>query len=270
MDKPINIDLVTEKTDLDGYKGNSLLDLYKQFIIDIEKSTSRVKLPYRNIIRSMKKTIVLIKEQRDKLKLENDQLKEEVTKSTLATSSYKYANYSDCVKNREMENLVIIKKVDINSQTDLSKVVRKELDLIKKSITVRNIKINKNRVVVSASSKEDQQLLIENFKNYSEIRVNEPTKFVPNILIKEIQRIQTDEDEDRVDYKKYVQDELIESLNITNESDKPIVKVIINKKNFKTIRAVVSLSAKMTEKVILDGNVKIGYMSCPLVKNSFL
>ena len=259
--KRLSFDDVTEQTDLNKLKIGHRMEIYNQFINSFERPNSREKKEHRHIIKSMKSTIEKLLSENEKLKsqvatLENDQ-------PTLARNE-KYASMADCVKGTKKENLVIIKAE--KDDTNLKEIVYGKLNEMKSEIDVKKIKINKSNIVIDLSNEQQQTKLIERMNEMPNVKSDKPRQMIPSILIKEIPRVEKIEEMNgeakRDRYKEYLRNEIATNLKINEMSI--VVRAVIDKSKFRTIRAIVNFDIETTKKVLRDEQIKIGYMACQI------
>lgn len=110
---------VSESTDFKQYSSLSQIKVFKEFNEAIYSKDSKEKKEHRNIITAMLDLIVNLN---GKTKLQETEIKEfkekvvNYSKNQQATAigiDQEYGSYADCVNNKKKENLVIIKKQNI-------------------------------------------------------------------------------------------------------------------------------------------------------------
>lgn len=254
---------VTSSSDLSKLKLEHRLGIYDEMI---EKfGAAREKIEHRVIIKSMRVTIGNLIEEIKKLKESEAKLKAR----KIDGPSNHYETFADAVKNKKKENIVIVKKTT-KSNLKLKTDVFKKLTEIKDQVSVKPVRIREDMMVLKAESEEQRKIIIDKLSEAKEYESGVPKTALPSILIKEIQRIDELCDESVIDYSKYVKDELAEHLGLTEPRviDNVItVKSIIDKPNYRTVRAIVNLNEKYTLEVLRNDYVKIGFSACPIERS---
>lgn len=262
--KKIEFSEVTENTDLNVLNLNSKLKIYQDLIVSINHPNSKTSKANRNIIKSMLITINNLREKLTAKDTEIKNLKDAQNSNTIANDppiNKDYSSYADSVKNKKKQNLIIIKKKDINENSNLKSVIYDKLNPIKRDIEFKIIKDKKYTMILDVNSEEKQNKIIDQLSDESKIEAKKPKKLIPSILIKNIDRVSTDPN---FDYKKYLITEIAQDLNI--EENLINVKVIINNTKFRTLRCIINLDQVNTIKVINKGYIKIGYIACQIEK----
>lgn len=249
--RSVTYDKVTDKSDLSIYSLESKIELFKDFDKAINCKESKEKKEHRLIVKAMLDTIQSLN---SKLKKFEDQ------RETEDNQRNKFESFADCVNNKKKENVLIIKKMK-EDDLDMKKEFLSKLDRIKKDVLVERIKVNKHNMIVNVRDEHQQNLIVNELKDNVNIKCEKPKKKIPMIMIKEIERI---DDKDAEEIKCYLKREI--ALNNDLEESNVIIKAVINKSTFRTMRCVISLKEDDTKKVIRNGFVKIGYMACPIEK----
>lgn len=251
---------VNESTILNEFSSSQRINLFEEFYGVINNGSSKVKKENRIIIKNMLEMIVSLNK---KCKAQEIEIKE--LNNRIESNSHQqregsngpsvFNSYADCVKNKEKENLIIVKKKNLNDNSNLKDLVFNHLLPIKKDVEFKKIRNRKYTLILDAKNEMQQNQVISKLQSIESISCNKPKKLIPSILIKNIER-----QESITDYKEYVRDELAEDLQIDKE--KINVKVIINNAKFKTVRCIVNLDYDNTSKILNRGFVKIGFISC--------
>jgi hypothetical protein len=253
---------VTERTDLSVLNIANRIQLYEELLAAVNGNGSKEKKEHRILIKSMIETIKMLNKNINDREQQINRLKRDSQEiDNCRVNEEKYGSYADCVNNKSKENLVIIKK-DGLSEMNLKNEVFRKLDKVKREIVIRKIRENKNNLIIDVSSEIDQQKIIEELRNETEFECRKPRKMIPSILIKEIEKIEIIGN--REECEKYLKREI--SINHAIKEENINIKVIINKKQFKTMRCIVNLDEDNTRKILNNGYVKIGFMACPVEK----
>lgn len=172
--------------DLDKYNGNELKELYE--IVSADLSTNRTKLnvkfTFLNLLSRFKK---LTKDYND-LKKKQESIDNEYPtinqqSNLFNNNNNKYNNYADCLQNKKIEHIVIIKKKDKSNNFELKKKVFDKLNIIKKNIEVKPILTKDNIMKLNAKDEQQQNLIIDQFKDSNELIVNKPKKINTSCFI---------------------------------------------------------------------------------------
>ena len=264
---------VTETTDISKISLLNRQELYNEFKDAVYTSTSKEKKEHRNIIKSMLDTIeelVQRVKKRDEeiksLKKKKDQSSQEANippNDTANIRSNKFNSYADCVKSKEKVYQIIVKKKIEEANVNVKKIVFEKLKSIKEQLDIKVHDI-RDGLIIKAANEQQQDLILDQMKSTSTIECFKPKRIIPSILIKDIQRIES-EDNSPVNYECYIEREISESLKISEEEFN--VKVIINKPNFRSVRAVVNLNEDQTKKVFKTNRIRVGYSSCNIERS---
>lgn len=185
----------------------------------------------------------------------------ELEKAKEMNSRVNNISYANVVSNstkekkndNRFENKIIIKKKIENDQIDIKSELFKNLEPIKKKITIKNIKVNEKSVIVNAFDVNQQDLIVKQLEENDKLEAFKPKVLIPAILFKEIDKKMSNEE-----FKA----SLAESLNI--DINQINIKTTINNEKFRTKRIIAQLSQDTTKMIIEEGYVKLDYMINPI------
>lgn len=255
---------VNESTNLLDYSADQRLSLFEEFVNVIAGPNSKTKKENRIISKIMFDMLVSMnkkcKDQEKEIKMLKEKVnvnqdRQAIVPAIITGNPRSFNSYADCVINKEKENLIIIKKNNVNDNANLKDLVFKHLNPIKREIEFKKIRNRKYTLILDTCNESQQAKVIESLQTIKTITCKKPKKLIPSLLIKDIER-----QADISDYKEYIIDELAEDLQIDRKEIN--VKAIINNAKFKTIRCIVNLDFENTNKVLNRGYVKIGFVSC--------
>lgn len=264
---PIKYEEVTASTDLSKIKVQQRLPLFEECvrIMEVNATGNKIqKLIVKNMHHVLKDTL----KQLDQLKKERESFPTLQQAAQLNPNTR--INYAATLKPKP-EYPIIIKNAT-TSEIDLKKSLYKKLKS-NNEVKIKKMKVNKKRMIVQVESSAQQDAVIELMKNNTQVEAYKPRKKVPSVFVKEIDKLDEEEKDEMsaeygmesFDYKQYIINEIALKNGIKKENI--VVKRIINKPNFHTIRAIINLDLPSTEKVLNKGDLTIGYRCCPVEKS---
>lgn len=246
-------------TDLTIEKKIALFQVCKA---DLEPSRTKtnVKIVYNEMMKTINFLINKNKQLEAKLqeataKVEESSKKLNQLPSNIIQPNSAYSSYSNALQNKPKEHIVIIRKKDENSQIDLAKEANKKLMQLKREIEVKSIKSNKYSVIVTTKEEQQVPLIINSIEKSTTLQARKPSKKIPTILIKEIDKSLTLEE---------ILDEIAENEKI--KKDDIVVKKFIANSKYNTNRLLVNFRADDTQRIVDQLFVKVGYRCCPIEK----
>lgn len=205
----------------------------------------------------------IVREEMGGIKQEIEELRKMLTQGACGSSGGATRKYSDVIKERKEENILIIKpKVQQESEIT-KKTIKDKIDITKMEIGVTKLrKGGKGTVILGCETEEEKEKLKATVQAAmgEEVKVSEPQKRKPKIKI-----INVDGDEMKMEDEELI-DTIKKQNRIGEESCIHLVKKILRGKNKDTEQGSVIIEVDESTHISLinRGKINLGWRKCPL------
>lgn len=205
----------------------------------------------------------IVHEEMGAIKQEIEGLRKMLMQGAYGTAGGAARKYSDVIKERKEENILIVKpKVQQESEIT-KKTIKDKIDITKMEIGITKLrKGGKGAVILGCETVEEKERLKETVQATmgEEVKVSEPQKRKPKIKI-----INVGEEE-----MKMADDELTDTIKKQNrigeDSDMHLVKKILKGKNkdFEQGSVIIEADESTHKSLISRGKINLGWRKCPI------
>lgn len=259
-EKKVLLERYTINTDLDTWSEAKKILLFEAATDAIESSKGTLSQELKKLVKNMLFQLKTAKKECKQLKEEkasNERIIQELQedqRNKETTPIYSSGrSYAEVTMNKKEEHVIIIKSKTTNNNTDLRTEFLRKIKPIEKEIAITDQRKKGDKLVVKVKDKQQQHLICSSLENDLNIEATQPSKRIPTIKIKEV---------DRNYDEATILEELREKEDIN--TDAAVIKKIVKNLKFKTNRVIINLNAEDTLKVVRQEGIKLGPIIHPI------